>query len=131
VQRAIKEAHLHHAVVTVTRHEVWFDPLDDRRVTNFRVQRYRGRPVLTWWSAIRSKGPGHNGLYVIADDSYRVIKTISPADGLAGDLHEFLLTPRGTAIVTAYHRPRPHAPLACCALVTQLGRAIVSASTTV
>ena len=83
---------------------VWFDPLDDRRVTNFRVQRYRGRPVLTWWSAIRSKGPGHNGLYVIADDSYRVIKTISPADGLAGDLHEFLLTPRGTALLTAYHR---------------------------
>jgi hypothetical protein len=28
VLRAIKEAHLHHAVVTVTRHEVWFDPLD-------------------------------------------------------------------------------------------------------
>jgi hypothetical protein len=26
--RAIKEAHLHHAVVTVTRHEVWFDPMD-------------------------------------------------------------------------------------------------------
>lgn len=83
---------------------VWFNRLDDRRVTNFRPQRYRGRPVLTWWSAIRSKGPGHNGLYVIADDSYHVIKTISPAHGLSGDLHEFLLTPRGTAILTAYHR---------------------------
>jgi hypothetical protein len=83
---------------------VWFDRLDDRRVTSFRVQRYRGRPVLTWWSAIRSKGPGHNGLYVIADDSYRVLRTVSPAHGLSGDLHEFLLTPRGTAVMTAYHR---------------------------
>jgi hypothetical protein len=82
---------------------VWFDPLDARRVTNFRVQRYRGRPVLTWWSTQTDQG-GHNGLYVMADDSYRVIKTISPAHGLSGDLHEFLLTPRGTAILTAYHR---------------------------
>ena len=28
---------------------VWFKPLDTRGVTDFRVQRYRGKPVLTWW----------------------------------------------------------------------------------
>src|SRR5262249_51257036 len=38
------------------------------------------------------------------DDSYRVIATFAPANGLRGDMHEFLLTPRGTAIITAYHR---------------------------
>ena len=27
---------------------VWFDPVP-AQATEFRVQRYRGRPVLTWW----------------------------------------------------------------------------------
>ncbi len=40
---------------------VWFHPVSSHRVTSFRVQRYRGRPVLTWWSAEREKGSGHNG----------------------------------------------------------------------
>jgi hypothetical protein len=83
---------------------VWFHPVKAHRVTNFRVQRYRGRPVLTWWSAEAAKGSGHKGVYVIADNAYRVIATFAPANGLRGDMHEFLLTPRGTAIITAYHR---------------------------
>jgi hypothetical protein len=83
---------------------VWFHPVSAHRVTNFRVQRYRARPVLTWWSAEAAKGSGHRGIYVIADSSYRIIARLSPGNGYAGDLHEFLLTPRGTAIVTVYHR---------------------------
>ena len=83
---------------------VWFHPVSTHRVTSFRVQRYRGRPVLTWWSAEAKKGSGHNGVYVIADDHYRIIATLTAAHGLAADLHEFLLTPRGTAVVTAYKK---------------------------
>jgi hypothetical protein len=82
---------------------VWFDPLDTNKVSNFRVQRYRGHPVLTWWIA-ESRRSGHRGQYVIADDSYRVIATVRPAGGVAGDLHEFVLTPRNTALLTVYHR---------------------------
>ena len=83
---------------------VWFHPVSAHRVTSFRVQRYRGRPVLTWWSAEAKRGSGHNGVYVIADDHYRIIATLTAANGLAADLHEFLLTPRGTAVVTAYKK---------------------------
>jgi Arylsulfotransferase (ASST) len=83
---------------------VWFLPVAAHRVTNFRVQRYHGRPVLTWWSAEAAKGSGHKGVYVIADEPYRIIARFSAADGLAADLHEFLLTPRGTAIVTVYRK---------------------------
>ena len=50
------------------------------------------------------EGSGHNGVYVIADDHYRIIATLTAAHGLAADLHEFLLTPRGTAVVTAYKK---------------------------
>ena len=83
---------------------VWFLPISSHRVTSFRVQRYRGRPVLTWWSADRAKGAGHKGVHVIADDHYRIIARLSGANGLAADQHEFLLTPRGTAVVTAYKK---------------------------
>jgi hypothetical protein len=81
---------------------VWFRPLQTRGVTDFRVQRLHGRPVLTWWHApptgARSGDPG----YVIADTSYRTIATVRPGNGLVGDIHEFLLTSRGTALMTTF-----------------------------
>src|SRR5215204_4268767 len=83
---------------------VWFHPVSAHRVTSFRVQRFRDRPVLTWWSAERAKGRGHKGVYVIADDRYRIIRTLAAAHSLAADQHEFLLTPRGTAVLTAYKK---------------------------
>ncbi len=82
---------------------VWFHPLPaQQEAMDFRVQRYRGRPVLTWWEGfVDEDGYGH-GEYVIADRSYREIARLRPADGRLGDFHEFTLTPRGTALITAY-----------------------------
>ena len=37
------------------------------------------------------------------DSSYRQIATVQAANGLSADLHEFQLTPRGTALITAYY----------------------------
>jgi hypothetical protein len=84
---------------------VWFRPLDTKGVTDFRVQRYRGRPVLTWWRGETDKGVG-NGRYVVTDRSYRVIANVRAGHGLAGDIHEFLLTPRDTALITIYRSVR-------------------------
>ena len=39
---------------------------------------------------------------MIADDHYRVIARLAAGNGLPSDLHEFLLTPSGTALVTAW-----------------------------
>src|SRR6266850_615589 len=47
---------------------VWFLPLDTHGVTDFRAQRYRGRPVLTWWHGRPDTGNGDSG-YSIYDDS--------------------------------------------------------------
>jgi hypothetical protein len=81
---------------------IWFMPLPGtRRATDFRVQRYAGRPVLTWWEGQATGGRGA-GEGVIADESYRVIARVRAGNGERMDLHEFTLTPRGTALVIAY-----------------------------
>jgi Arylsulfotransferase (ASST) len=81
---------------------VWFRPLRTRGVTDFRVQRLHGRPVLTWWHARPSGARSGDPAYTIADTSYRTIATIRPGNGLVGDIHEFLLTRRGTALMTTF-----------------------------
>jgi Arylsulfotransferase (ASST) len=83
---------------------VWFHPTK-LGVLNFRVQRYRGKPVLTWWQGVSQKGVGR-GRYEIYDTSYRRIAEIRAGNGFSGDLHEFLITARGTALIPVYTRVR-------------------------
>jgi hypothetical protein len=80
---------------------IWENPLAGKVTTNFRVQSYRGSPVLTWWEGSIELGHGV-GEYVIADSSYRTVRRVQAADGLRGDLHEFVITPRDTALLTSY-----------------------------
>jgi hypothetical protein len=78
---------------------VWFEKYITAR--DFKMQRYRGKPVLTWWegAVVYGHGVGH---YVIFDDSYREISRVRAGNGSDGDLHEFLITPQDTALLTAY-----------------------------
>jgi hypothetical protein len=79
---------------------VWFDPLL-QFASNLRVQNYKGAPVLTYWRGQIADGTG-KGVGVILDSSYRQIATVRAGNGLEVDLHDFTLTPQGTALVTAY-----------------------------
>jgi hypothetical protein len=81
---------------------VWFDPINPTAATDFRVQTWHGKRVLTWWEGRITKTGVGTGRYVIADDTYRRVATVAAGHGLAGDLHEFELTPRGTALIVAY-----------------------------
>jgi outer membrane protein assembly factor BamB len=84
---------------------VWFHPLKfTKGVTDFRAQRYRGKPVLTWWRGRLSNVGVGDGWYVIYDTSYRPIAEVRSGNGLVGDVHEFRLTSRDTALMTIYHR---------------------------
>jgi len=78
---------------------VWFGKYISAR--DFRAQRYRGRPVLTWWEGSVVFGHGE-GEYVVFDDSYREIARVRAGNGYKGDLHEFVITPQDTALLTAY-----------------------------
>ncbi len=88
-------------IVENTGEPIWENPLAGKVTTNFQVQSYRGSPVLTWWEGLIEYGHGV-GEYVIADSSYRTIRRVQAAAGLRGDLHEFVITPRDTALLTSY-----------------------------
>jgi hypothetical protein len=81
---------------------VWFRPMrgGDVRAMDFKVQQYRGEPVLTWYEGVGTTYG--RGEYVIADASYRELARVRAGNGYAGDHHEFLITLRGTALVTIY-----------------------------
>jgi hypothetical protein len=80
---------------------VWYLPVQGQGSTDLRVQEYRGQPVLTWWEGKNEPTFGE-GEWVIADASYREIRRIRAGNGYAADLHDLVLTPQGTALVTAY-----------------------------
>ncbi len=69
---------------------------------DFRRQLYRGRPVLTWWEGTISQQGVGQGEGVIVDQSYKEVARVRAGNGLQADVHEFLLTPAGTALITAY-----------------------------
>jgi Arylsulfotransferase (ASST) len=83
---------------------IWFKPLSPAgaRAADFQVQQYEGGPVLTWWqdplvaNGIRTAGD------VIANSSYQTIADVRAGNGYQPDLHEFQITPQGTALITAY-----------------------------
>jgi hypothetical protein len=81
---------------------VWFNPLPGPGEVpfNFRVQTYKGMPTLTWFqgSVIDAHGAGH---YVLADNTYQPVAQVV-STGYPCDLHEFILTPEGTAVHSAY-----------------------------
>jgi hypothetical protein len=81
---------------------VWFHPIPEgQTASDFRVQRYQGQPVLTWW-----QGTGLGGLASGADyiynEHYQQIATVNAGNGLSADGHEFLITPQNTALILAY-----------------------------
>ncbi|MGI9184143.1 MAG: arylsulfotransferase family protein [Solirubrobacteraceae bacterium] len=83
---------------------VWFQPVPKGlSATDFRVQAYRGRPVLTWWQGVVSHGGTGTGQDEIYDRFYRPVATVRAGNGLNSDLHEFEITPQSTALVTAYY----------------------------
>jgi hypothetical protein len=82
---------------------VWFKALPKyTSATNLRVQEYAGKPVLTWWQGDISIHGFGQGEGVILDDAYAPIARVRAGNGLQADLHEFQLTPQGTALITAY-----------------------------
>jgi hypothetical protein len=82
---------------------LWFKPLPRyTSATDLKVQEYGGRPVLTWWQgdiSIHGFGVGEDVIYA---SDYTDVAQVRGGNGHRPDLHEFLLTPQGTALVTSY-----------------------------
>jgi hypothetical protein len=83
---------------------VWFKPVPQNSIaTDFRVQSYQGKPALTWWQGGLITGDGR-GVGVIYDSRYHKLRTVKAGNGYSMDLHEFTLTPQGTALMMSYDR---------------------------
>jgi hypothetical protein len=81
---------------------VWFHAVPQgQTAADFRVQRYRGRRVLTWWQGTGLGGLS-SGTDYIYNDHYHEVATINAGNGLSADGHEFLITPWNTALTLAY-----------------------------
>jgi hypothetical protein len=93
---------------------VWFRPLENRFIqnTDFKVQCYKNKPVLTMWQGTISGtqtatpnlphgNPEPGAFYLIFDQHYKVIQKIKAQKGYTADIHEFKITKRNTAIFTA------------------------------
>ena len=82
---------------------IWFHPVPQGDMAaDLRVQDYFGQPVLTWWEGYSGAGVGA-GEDMVYDSSYRQVAVVRGGNGLSADLHEFRLTPQGTALITAYY----------------------------
>ncbi|HEY6353648.1 MAG TPA: arylsulfotransferase family protein, partial [Burkholderiaceae bacterium] len=88
---------------------VWFDPLSTKvgAAANLQVQQLGDKPVLTWWQGyIPPQGFGQ-GEEIIYNTAYQQIGRVHAGNGYKADLHEFKLTPQGTALLTVF------APIDC------------------
>lgn len=85
----------------------WFRPNKGRNVTqDLRVQRYRGQPVITYWSGRLTNGTGKGKGYIL-DRNYRRIATVSAVGkGLQADFHDFVVTKDDTALLGAYRKTK-------------------------
>jgi hypothetical protein len=83
-------------------HLVWFRRVQHSAVFNLEVQRYQGNPTMTWWHGNVYNGHGVNGQDVIMGRSYRVMHVVTAGHGYTADLHEFRLTPQGTALIDCF-----------------------------
>lgn len=88
----------------------WFRPLSSPNLmnTDFRMQTFNGKPVLTFWQGTLATPPAYTNApggssepgscYYILDNTYAVIKTVTAQRDFTSDIHEFLLTPNNTAL---------------------------------
>jgi hypothetical protein len=82
---------------------VWFHPLPaGEDSTSLKLQQYEGKTVLTWWQGrILEVGFGQ-GEDVIYNTNYQKIAAVKAGNGYSADLHEFRVTPEGTAWIDIF-----------------------------
>jgi Arylsulfotransferase (ASST) len=88
-------------IIDETGEPIWVRPDNGQQATNLKVWDYGGRPVMAWWEGQIIVGYGH-GTYILMDQSYQQVAEVHAQNGYFGDLHEFVLTPRGTGLMSIF-----------------------------
>jgi Arylsulfotransferase (ASST) len=80
---------------------IWFHAVPSgQSAFDFRTQTYKGQPVLTWVQGTGLGATAQNTDYIY-NDHYQQIASVTAGNGLTTDVHEFLITPWNTALITA------------------------------
>jgi hypothetical protein len=83
---------------------IWYQNVPhNQTATDFNVQTYQGKKVLTWWQGNVSFAGTGDGVDEIFSSSYQHLATVRAGNGVNSDLHEFTITGQNTALVTAYY----------------------------
>ncbi|KAG8628800.1 hypothetical protein KVT40_002665 [Elsinoe batatas] len=89
------------AIYDDRRQLVWSKETDGQAY-DLKVQEVGGRQYLTYWTGDdRVRGHG-SGEWVVLNSSYEEQGRIGALNGLTADLHELVITPEGTALLTVY-----------------------------
>src|SRR3954447_3274838 len=94
-------------------HYVWLKPATKTApdTLNLQVQRYQGKPVLTYWDGtVANTGEMLSNWHVLNDHYKEIAKIPSILDGWQPSGHEFKILSDGTALTTGY-RYLPHRDL--------------------
>ena len=90
-------------IVDQTGNLIWFHALPaGEAATNFQPQQYNGQTVLTWWQGrilMLGFGQGEDEIY---STTYRPLARVLAGNGYSADLHQFTLTPQGTAWIDEF-----------------------------
>lgn len=79
---------------------VWVGQSNHTTATNVNVQQYDGKPYLTYWAGDKNGGAGSGEAFML-DSSYRVVKRLKgEGPELRTDLHEFVVTDDGHALLS-------------------------------
>lgn len=84
---------------------IWSHHFDNEfggQAYDLQVQKYREEQYLTFWlgdDRIRGHGAGH---FYMLNSSYDIVRKIGAVNGQFADLHEFLITPEGTALIVIF-----------------------------
>lgn len=89
-------------IVDAEGEPVWVHPQGDTRwVYDVRVQEYQQDPVLTWWRGDTFEYGYGEGEFVLMDESYEEVATVTTQETHA-DFHDMTLTDDGTALLISY-----------------------------
>jgi hypothetical protein len=97
-------------IVDYTGRLIWFKPIKSVVAQNLTAQRYRGKPVLTWGERPPVTKPSEifaldpkTTYFEVYDQSYNELGRLrAKGDGVGTDMHEFVITPRNTALLAGY-----------------------------
>jgi Arylsulfotransferase (ASST) len=91
---------------------VWLKPASKSApdTLNLQVQRYKGKPVLTYWDGVVQNTGEMAGSWHVLNDHYKQIATVAGTNGWDLSGHEFLITKDGHVLITGY-RHVPHTDL--------------------